>query len=280
MQLSCRRERRLDLRRVVRVVVVDRHAARRPVELEPPPHAAEAGQSAGGLFPVDAGQLERRQRRRSVSPIVIARHRKLETHRLQVVAPHRKFATRHPAVEELRHLGTGSKRRMVVEIDVRQHADFRMQQLERPVRLVTFRHQPSASRSRIATELGDRPTDEVRRVEAELADADRRSSRPSSSFRGRPRPRSTALTPPAPPATRPVLRPSTRPANAVETTGSQPSGGAGAPARSRRPLPPAARDTASPRGPSRRPPHPRRVQRRRARSSPRRRCRRTRAFAR
>ena len=60
---------------------------------------------------------------------------------------------------------------MVVEIDVCQHPDFGSQQLERSIRLVTFRNEPSASRGRVPAELRYLPADEECRIEAKLAEA-------------------------------------------------------------------------------------------------------------
>ena len=72
--LARRRDRRGDLARVVRVVVDDRDAAALADELETATGAAEAREHGLGVGARDAGELERRQRRRRVPPVVRARH--------------------------------------------------------------------------------------------------------------------------------------------------------------------------------------------------------------
>ena len=68
---------------------------------------------------------------------------------------------------------TRGEGRVMVEIDVREHSDLRSQQFERAVRLVALRDEPPVPRPRVRAELGHRASDEKRRVETELVEAER-----------------------------------------------------------------------------------------------------------
>ena len=76
--LAGRRQQRRDLARMMGVVVDDRHAAALADELEPARRAAEVRQHALRVRARNARQLQRRNRRRRVPPVVLARNRELE----------------------------------------------------------------------------------------------------------------------------------------------------------------------------------------------------------
>ena len=67
-----------DLARMVGVVVDDRDAALLADELEAPARAAEAREHRLAPRPRDTGELERRERRRRVPPVVLAGNAQLE----------------------------------------------------------------------------------------------------------------------------------------------------------------------------------------------------------
>ena len=87
-------DRGRDLGRVVRVVVEHRHAAGLPVRLEAPARAGELGEVRARFLGRDAGQLERRERRGGVAPVVLARHRELEVRPARARPPARPGAPR------------------------------------------------------------------------------------------------------------------------------------------------------------------------------------------
>src|SRR5262249_12852494 len=112
-------ERRRDLARVVAVVVVDPYTGRLAAELEATAGAGEFRQHALRVCARHVRELERRQGRRSVAPVVLAWNAELERHRLELVAEHVLRRTLEPALEQLPHLGLGRERRVVVELYVR-----------------------------------------------------------------------------------------------------------------------------------------------------------------
>ena len=77
-ELAQRGERRLDLRRVVRVVVVDRRSGALALALEASQHAGEGGQLARDGAGVLPRELDRGKRGERVQPVVAPGHRQLQ----------------------------------------------------------------------------------------------------------------------------------------------------------------------------------------------------------
>src|SRR5437764_8224738 len=73
-----RREVGCQLGGMVRVAVEDAHAARLALRLEPPAGAPEVDDHALGVGSRVAGELERRERRGGVAPVVLPRYREVE----------------------------------------------------------------------------------------------------------------------------------------------------------------------------------------------------------
>ena len=66
----------------------------------------------------------------------------------------------------------GAERRVMVEIDVEQHGDFRSQRADGAIRLVPFDHQPTGPRSGVAAELWHVAADQERRLQPEPVEAE------------------------------------------------------------------------------------------------------------
>src|SRR5438132_13999869 len=108
---------------MVSVVADHGYPGRFAVPLETVPGAPVAGKNRQSLIRRHAGQLERGERSRRVSPVVLAGNTQLGFDRLELLAAHDLVAAREPALEQLLHLGPGGERRMVVEVDVGEDGD-------------------------------------------------------------------------------------------------------------------------------------------------------------
>ncbi len=166
-------DRRGELGRVVRVVVVDPNASGLARELEPARRAAEAAERLGGLGPRDTGELERGERGGGVDPVVGARDGQRELHRLELPAAHDVRHLRRPAAEQLLDLGLGREGRVVVELDVGDDGDLRPELLDRAVGLVALDDEPALPGPRVAAELRQLRAQEHRRVATGLGERER-----------------------------------------------------------------------------------------------------------
>src|SRR5205807_3259774 len=110
--------------------------------LEAAPRPPELGEVRRGFGARKAGQLERRERGGGVATVVLARNPELDLGGFELVAAYGLSRPRQPTLEQLLDLGARAERRVVVEVDVRDDGDPRLEQLERAVRLVTFGDQP------------------------------------------------------------------------------------------------------------------------------------------
>ena len=99
---------------------------------------------------------------------MLSGNRKLQLGRGKLPAADGMRSDGEPLVEERRELSLRRVGRVMVELDVRHHGDLRPQEGDRAVRLVSLDDEPALPHARIAAELGDDPTDDPRRVVAEL----------------------------------------------------------------------------------------------------------------
>jgi hypothetical protein len=99
--LPQRGQGRPDLGRVVRVVIDDAHVTGDADLLEPASGPTELPQHRPGLPTADTRQFQGRQCRRSVAPIVLARHAELAVVRLELFAAHDLRDLGEPPLEQL-----------------------------------------------------------------------------------------------------------------------------------------------------------------------------------
>ena len=132
-----------ELGRMVRVAVEDGDAARLAFRLESASRSAELDDRGLGVGSRDAGELEGRERRSRVAPVVLARHREVELDGLELLGAHHVRHLAQPLLEERLDLGAGGERRVVVEVDVEQHGDLRPQRSHRAIRLVPLDDEPA-----------------------------------------------------------------------------------------------------------------------------------------
>ena len=99
---------------------------------------------------------------------MLAVHRKVELDRRQVPAQDDVRHLGEPGVEERAQLGLRRVRRVMVELDVREHGDLRTQRADRAVGLVTLDHEPTAADAGVPAELRHDPADDPGRVTAGL----------------------------------------------------------------------------------------------------------------
>ena len=157
---------------MVRVAVEDAHAARLAPRLEAPPGAGELDDHALGVGPRDTCELERCERRGCVPAVVLARHREVERHGLELLGAHDVRHVREPLLEERLDLCARGELGVVVEVDVEEDGDLRLQRADRAVGLVALHDEPSLPRARVPVELRDLAADEERRIEAEPVEAE------------------------------------------------------------------------------------------------------------
>ena len=168
-------QRRGHLGGMVGVVVDDAHAAGFPARLEPPPRAAELGERRQRVLPRHARELGARSAvaalRRLCSPgtasSAASGSELLPVDNLSLRQP------REPVLEECLDLRPRTERRMVVEIEVRDHGDLGRERRDRTVRLVALDDEPPGARSSVAAELRDLAADRIRRVAAEALEHER-----------------------------------------------------------------------------------------------------------
>jgi hypothetical protein len=172
-ELAHRRNRRGDLGRMMRVVVVDEHAARLAAKLEPAPGAAKLGKRRRRFGARDARELERGQRRRGVQAVVLAADRKLEVDGLELLAPDDVRHLFRPLVEQPLDVGARRKLRVMVEVDVQDDRDLRAQGRDRPVRLVAFDDEPARASTGVPAELRNLAADRERRIATEPLERER-----------------------------------------------------------------------------------------------------------
>src|SRR5438270_9702437 len=121
------------LRGVMRVVVHYLDTTDLAAPLQSSTHAPEVGQCTLRLRAVDPGELERHQRRRRVCPIVIACHCELAGVGIELVPARRRVCLSEERLEEELDLAMRRECRVVVEINVRNDGDLRLEMLERAV---------------------------------------------------------------------------------------------------------------------------------------------------
>ena len=155
---------------MVGVVVDDRDAVPLADELKAAAGAAEAREHRLRVGAGDPRQLERGERRRGIAAVVLAGHRELERHGLELPPSDDLRHLCQPVVEHGRDLGLGAEGRVVVELDVRDDADLGTQPLDRSVGLVALDDEPALPRTGVAAELADLAADEPRGIEAELGE--------------------------------------------------------------------------------------------------------------
>jgi len=119
------RERRGDLAWVMTVVVVDRDAPGLAAALEAPPSTGELRQHALRLLARDPGELERRQRRGGVTPVVLSRNAQFERRRLQLLPAHCGWRLREPPLEQLAYFRLGGEGGVMIQVDVGDHRNLR-----------------------------------------------------------------------------------------------------------------------------------------------------------
>ena len=128
-------------------------SSRRPAPRKP-------ASALGRGVPVEARQLERRQRARGVQPVVRPGHGEVESTGSSVPAPD-DVAPGRPAAQPLEaplELGGRGERGVVVELDVRHDRDLRRQPEHRAVGLVALDDEPAARPSaRCRRAAGPRP---------------------------------------------------------------------------------------------------------------------------
>ena len=167
-----RLQRRVDLGRVVRVVVVDLDAARLAATLEAPPCAREFPEHRLGFRARHARALERGQRGRCVAAVVLAGDGERAFVRREVVAAHDCRHVHEPALEEQLHLGPRPERRVMVEVDVRHDGDAGSERGDRAVGFVSLHDQPACTGAGIAAELRNVAADQPGGLAAESLEAE------------------------------------------------------------------------------------------------------------
>ena len=168
-----RAQRYLELRRVVTVVVVHRDSVSLADELESTIDADEPRDRALCLGARNAGELERRKRRRGVLAIVIAMDRKIDVDRRQLPAAHNVRHAGEPHVEEVPQLRLRCVGRVVVELDVGDNRDLRCKRPDRAVGLVTLDDEPARPDTCVTAELRHDPADDEGRISTRLAEHER-----------------------------------------------------------------------------------------------------------
>ena len=103
--LARRRDRRCNLRRVMRVVVVDEDAAGLTAQLEPARRAFERRDVRLRFLPIDSAEFEGGESRSRVAPVVLAAQRKVELDGLELLGANDVSDVRGPLVEERLNVG-------------------------------------------------------------------------------------------------------------------------------------------------------------------------------
>ena len=119
--VSERCKRRLDLGRVMRVIVVDLDPTFLAATFEPPCRATELCEHRLDLFASETGQFECSKRRGRIAAVVLTRDPERTVVRRKLLAAD---ALRHllePVVEQFGNLGARAERGVMVEVDVRDH---------------------------------------------------------------------------------------------------------------------------------------------------------------
>ena len=167
-----RRQVGRDLRGMVRVRVDDRDAAGLATPLEPPAGARELCQDALGVGQDDPRERERGERDGRVPPVVLPGDREWQIHGVELPPPHRLGRIREERLEELLDLPARGELGVVVEIDVRDDRDPRVQRGNRPVGLVALDDEPALPRAGVSSELGHLAADQPGGVQSESREAE------------------------------------------------------------------------------------------------------------
>src|SRR5439155_10727726 len=112
-------------------------------------------------------------RRRRIPPVVIPGNRERQIHGVELPPADDIGRSREERLEELFDLGARGELRVVVEIDVRDDRDPRMEDGDRPVGLVALDDEPALPRARVSAELGYLPADQPGGIESESREAER-----------------------------------------------------------------------------------------------------------
>src|SRR5438132_5021029 len=155
------------------VVVVDLDAARLAALFEPARSAAEVGEHRTGLPLLDTRELERGERARGVPPVVLAGNRKWSAVRIEVLSSDDLRNGVEPPLEQLRDLRTGGKRRVMVEVDVRDDRDPRSQRRDRAIGFISFGDEPAPTGAGVAAQLWHVAADQPGGIAAEPIEAER-----------------------------------------------------------------------------------------------------------
>src|SRR5205085_5859175 len=99
-----------------------------------------------------------------VCPIVIACHCELACVGLELVPARRRVGLSEERFEEELDLAMRREGRVVVEIDVRNNGDLRLEMFERAVGFVAFHDEPAVARPGATAELWDDSADQPRGV--------------------------------------------------------------------------------------------------------------------
>ena len=149
-----RRDRHRHLGRMVAVVVDDRHIAQR-MNLEPPAGSGEGSSAVPPSAARDARELEGRQRRSGVQPVVLARNRERALERRCIA--HDVLCGRAATQRNLALSSAGRRvLRVMVQLEVRDDCDLRRQREHCAVRLVGLDNEIARAKARVRPELRDR----------------------------------------------------------------------------------------------------------------------------
>src|SRR5439155_3025560 len=149
---------------MVRVAVEDGDAPDLALRLQTTAGSAKVDDRRLGLCPRDAGELEGRQRRGRVAPVVLAGHGQVELDRRELLRADDVRYLAQPVLEERLDLGAGAEGRVVVKVHVEERGDLRPQGGDGAIRLVALDDEPAGARPGVAAELRHLPADQERRL--------------------------------------------------------------------------------------------------------------------